>query len=117
MLRLAQFLGITADDSALSLLHDKHENRRFSKVEKAYVWLAGILRLNGFDWTRRGAPLLVRMLKSALGEDEIHLGEKWEKYLTDTYGDGNRKLMDEYGLSLEEFGYPIARSRDAARAA
>ena len=111
MEKLSNFLGIDTNEGTSTLIEGKHENRRFSRVEKAYLRLSHFLGLNGFDWSRRDAPLLVRMLKSVLGEEEVHLGEKWENYLFDTYGEGNRKLADQYGLPLERFGYPMAPAR------
>lgn len=105
--RLCDFLGIDPTP-ALERARGKHENRRFTTFELCYLRVARLLGLRLFDWSQQDTPGWVARLRNLFGTNRVHLSEEWHARLCAMYGAGNRRLAAEFGLPLEQFGYPLA---------
>jgi hypothetical protein len=101
---LCAFLGIDPDIAG-ALVSGKHENRRYSKLERLYQKLSRVLRLQGLDWTRAAAPSWLRRHAGLLGQERIGFGPYWSARVAELYREGNRRLMTDFGLPLDRYGY------------
>ena len=107
--KLSQFLGIDAKE-ALACVGTAHEHKEITQTildlerlkTKFFPFhrsglAGGILKIAGFFKKRK--------YKDAAAE--IHLPEGWEQRLNELYAAGNQRLVDEYHLPLQKYGYPL----------
>ncbi|UCC39600.1 MAG: sulfotransferase domain-containing protein [Candidatus Aminicenantes bacterium] len=106
---LTQFLGIDYDES-VRLLEAKHENIRIKQSTLDYERL----RTQFFPVSR--LSIISKILKSFCylktriikdGEADVDFPRQWVEWLSNFYQAGNRNLISEYKLPLDEYGYPV----------
>jgi hypothetical protein len=106
MARLCDFIGINLH-TAWPLVQGKHENRRYSNLERLYKGLGKILPLQRLDWTRSGVPSWLLKHADLLGREQIRFSSAATGRIAALYGEGNRRLMAEFGLPLKHYGYAV----------
>jgi hypothetical protein len=106
--RLSDFLGIDARES-LRLVSGKHEHREISQAQLNFERLQ--TKLYPLSRTRMVSFLLSGYYKLSRASSkekppEIDITGQWLERLSDIFSSGNRRLIEEYGLPLEQYGYP-----------
>ncbi|MDQ1351674.1 MAG: hypothetical protein QG657_1979 [Acidobacteriota bacterium] len=107
--KLSNFLGIAADETR-ELLAEKHANRGISRFQLEFE----ALRSRWYPFSR--SYLISKLLKIYLNltknarrkqDAEVKIPQEWVDRIGELYRTGNRLLIDEYGLPLEKYNYPI----------
>jgi len=106
---LTDFLGIGSEE-ALKNIGDKHEHKEISQsrldFERFKTRISPVTRIPIFDRLAQSFYLgMKRTKKDRIAEVEIP--GPWLDRLGHFYKEGNRKLVEECGLPLERYGYPL----------
>jgi len=104
--KLSLFLDIDFETS-WDLIQNAHENKRISQADFQIETLRSKL---GFI----GNVTLIVKLMNGLGEiwgtskrSDVDIPGEWYQPLWNLYKEGNRKLVENYRLPLENYGYPL----------
>lgn len=107
--KLSNFLGIDAGE-VQELLKGKHANRGISRFQ----FESEILKSRWYPLSR--SALVSKLLKIYLSlmknaqrnqDAEVKIPEDWVDQIGNLYRVGNRALINEFGLPLNQYGYPI----------
>lgn len=108
---LSRFIGIDADE-CLSLSRQKHFNKRLTEAQ-----LALINKMESSSWGRVGLRCLSSRGRSLLLKAGSHsppanvqLSDSLREEIVSKTSEGHRWLMNELGLPLDKYGYPLLRT-------
>lgn len=107
--KLSLFLDIDFETSR-EIIQNAHENKRISQADFQIESLRSKLGFMG-----NVTPIVtfmngLRKIWGTLGtgkRSEVDIPGEWYQRLWDLYKEGNRKLMENYRLPLENYGYPL----------
>jgi len=108
--KLTKFMDIDMNE-AMELVKNAHDNERMEQSRLEFEHLVGsrvpvnkgrtiYAALRGYGAIRK----FIGLGKSA--KARVDISPDWNRRLTEIYRQGNRQLIDTYGLPLERYGYP-----------
>jgi hypothetical protein len=108
---VAAFLGIDAERT-LALLGRSVENRRKSQREIVYVALRSYLPVGALahrlpGWARSGFARFLGGGRPA----GVKLPERWREAVREMHAAANARLIDDYGVDLQRYGYAVSRGQ------
>lgn len=109
--KLSTFTGIDQGKAA-ELMETAHDNERIHQERlefeqlmgrhismKTNPWMPGAARLYYFFQKLPG--------KNRKNKARVSFPAHWEQRLTEIYSSGNKRIMHDYNLDLESYGYPL----------